>query len=105
MKAFIFLGKYLERIDLYTRFVFSEEVLQTTMRKLLAYVKELEGLPLPQCFADSLHWLIEQLPERGYESIVEQLSNLISDFDERVVAFDPDAGSLLNCMDMDAARP
>lgn len=105
MKAFIFLGKYLERIDLYTRFVFSEEVLQTTMRKLMAYVRDLEGLPLPQCFADSLHWLIEQLPERGYEGIVEQLSILTSDFDERVVAFDPDAGSLLNCMDMDAARP
>ena len=105
MKAFIFLGKYLERIDLYTRFVFSDAVLQTTMRKLMAYASDLDGLPLPQCFADSLQWLIGQLPERGFENIIEQLSLLLDDFDGRVVAFDPDAGSLLNCMDMDGARP
>lgn len=105
MKSFLFLGKYLERIDLYTRFRFNDEVLRPPMRKLTTYVRSLDDLPLPQCFADSSHWLIGQLPCRGYEKRAEELAELISDFDDRVVAFDPDAGFLLNSMDMDAARP
>ena len=105
MKALVFLGKYLERIDLYTRFGLAEEILPATVRKLSTHLSELDDMPLPQCFADSLRWLAEQLPARGYEGLVGQLMTLIDEFGDRVVAFDADASTLLNSMDMDAARP
>ena len=44
-------------------------------------------------------------PAEDTKKRAEELAELISDFDDRVVAFDPDAGFLLNSMDMDAARP
>lgn len=105
MKSFIFLGKYLERIDLYTRFQFTDEVLNPTMRKLKFYVAQLDNLSLPQCFADGLTWLIEQLPKRGYPELGNELIEVMSGFEGRVVTFDSDAASLMRSMDMDTARP
>ena len=105
LKSFIFIGKYLERLDLYTRFGLPVETLVAPMRKLAGYVRSLADLPLPQCFADNAHWLIDQLPNRGYDELAQKLSDLFSDFDDRTVAFDSNAASKLSSMDMDAARP
>lgn len=105
LKALIYLGKYLERIDLYTRFGLSEGVLPATVRKLAAHMEVLDELPLPQCFAGGLVWLAEQLPVRGYESTAAELSRMVERMGDRVAPFDADAGSLLSAMDMDAERP
>lgn len=105
MKALVFLGKYLERIDLYTRFGLESDILPATVRKLASHARTLDGLPLPQCFADSLRWLAEQLPVRGYAEVTDELVALVDGIGDRVVAFDADASALMSSMDMDAARP
>lgn len=105
LKALVYLGKYLERIDLYTRFGFSEDVLPATVRKLAVHMEVLDDLPLPQCFADGLTWLAAQLPARGYGKTAERLSSLSDGLGGRVVAFDADAAAKLTSMDMDAERP
>lgn len=105
LKSLIFLGKYLERIDLYTRFGLSGDMLSASVHKLVTYMHTLDGLSLPQCFADSMQWLVQQLPKRGYNNEAEELSQLVQGFGDRVVAFDADAGMNRTSMDMDAARP
>ena len=65
LKSFIFVGKYLERVDLYTRFGYSMEELKAPLGKLASYIMPLNGLPVPQCFADGLRWLVGQLPPAG----------------------------------------
>ena len=105
LKALVYLGKYLERIDLYTRFGFAEEVLPATVRKLADHMEELDELPVPQCFADGLAWLAAQLPGRGYDATAAHLRGMIEGLGDRVVAFDADAAGNLTSMDMDAERP
>lgn len=105
VKSFLFIGKYLERLDLYTRFALPDEAFIAPMRKLAAYVRSLADLPLPQCFADSARWLIEQLPHRGYANFAQQIDELFGDFNDRVAAFDADAASKMRSLDMNAERP
>lgn len=104
-KALVFLGKHLERIDLYTRFRLSADILPAVQRELASCMRTLDEQPLPQCFADSLSWLAGQLPARGYDEAAGDLSALAESMRGRVVSYDSDASWLLNSMDMDAARP
>ena len=69
LKSFIFVGKYLERLDLYTRFGYSVEELKAPLAKLGSYILPLNGLPVPQCFAEGLRWLVGQLPQRDMRSL------------------------------------
>ena len=101
LKSFIFVGKYLERLDLYTRFGYSVEELKAPLAKLGSYILPLNGLPVPQCFAEGLRWLVGQLPQRGYAELAEKLGMLLKDFDGRISTKDL---GMLNTMDMDAAR-
>lgn len=104
LKSFIFVGKYLERLDLYTRFGYSVEELKAPPAKLGSYILPLNGLPVPQCFAEGLRWLVGQLPQRGYAELAEKLEMLLKDFDGRISAKDLKDLGMLNTMDMDAAR-
>lgn len=76
LKAFIFLGKYLERLDLYTRFSIPKDLLDAPMEKLKTQVVVLEGFPMPECVSGSVRWLVEQLPVRGFAEVGEQLAAL-----------------------------
>ena len=93
------MGKYLERLDLYTRFGYSVEELKAPLAKLGSYI-----LPVPQCFAEGLRWLVGQLPQRGYAELAEKLGMLLKDFDGRISTKDLKDLGMLNTMDMDAAR-
>lgn len=105
LKAFIFIGKYLERIDLYTRFGLTMEELEAPLKKLAAYSMTLDGMPLPSCFADGLSWLVGQLPSRGYQEVADLLKKYLDDYSGRVSALAiKDMGSL-SSMNMDAKRP
>lgn len=104
LKSFIFVGKYLERLDLYTRFGYSVEELKAPLAKLGSYILPLNGLPVPQCFAEGLRWLVGQLPPRGYAELAEKLGMLLKDFDGRISTKDLKDLGMLNTMDMDAAR-
>lgn len=104
LKSFIFVGKYLERVDLYTRFGYSMEELKAPLGKLASYIMPLNGLPVPQCFADGLRWLVGQLPFRGYADLADTLGTLLDDFDERICTNDLKDLGMLNAMNMDAKR-
>ena len=64
----------------------------------------LNGLPVPQCFADGLRWLVGQLPSRGYADLADTLGTLLDDFDERICTNDLKDLGMLNAMNMDAKR-
>ena len=81
LKAFVFLGKYLERLDLYTRLGMPAARMDAPLGKLAAYAGMLEGLPLPRCFADGVAWLLGQLPARGYDALVDRLTAIFDGFD------------------------
>ena len=105
LKAFIFIGKYLERIDLYTRFGLTMEEMEAPLKKLASYSMILDGMPLPSCFADGLSWLVGQLPSRGYQEVADSLKKYLDDYSGRVSALAiKDMGSL-SSMNMDAKRP
>lgn len=78
LKALLFLGKYLERMDLYTRFGLSEDGLLAPMRKMRTYMQVLDGLQMPECLDSGFMWLIERLPERGYVRIAAELGGMLS---------------------------
>ncbi len=104
LKSFIFVGKYMERLDLYTRFGYSVEELKAPFAKLGAYIAPLDGLPVPQCFAEGLRWLVGQLPDRGYADLAKTLGALLDDFNDRICMKDLKDLGMLNAMDMDAKR-
>lgn len=104
LKSLLFIGKYVERIDLYTRLGLSMEELEAPMRKLATYVAPLSGQPLPQCYADGLQWLIDRLPTRGYADIAARLTEVLNGFAGLIVPNAPQEGAM-NSMDMDATRP
>jgi hypothetical protein len=104
LKASIFIGKYIERIDLYTRLHLAPEELSAPLTKLETYAHTLDGLPLPQCFAIGVGWLSEQLPARGYAQLAERLNEFRSDFDSRSVLVQSEDGTL-SAMNMDSRRP
>ena len=105
LKSFIFVGKYLERLDLYTRFGYSMDELKAPLSKLANYILPLEGLPVPQCFVDGLRWLVGQLPDRGYADLAERLGALLQDFNDRICTKELKDLGMLNAMNMDAKRP
>ena len=105
LKSFIFVGKYLERLDLYTRFGYSMDELKAPLSKLANYILPLEGLPVPQCFVDGLRWLVGQLPDRGYADLAERLGTLLQDFNDRICTKELKDLGMLNAMNMDAKRP
>lgn len=78
LKALLFLGKYLERVDLYTRFGLSTQELDAPLRKMTTYVQVLDGLQMPECLESGLVWLIEQTLVRGYAPISEALAAMLS---------------------------
>ena len=105
LKAFIFIGKYLERIDLYTRLQLRMDDMTAPLRKLETYSHMLDGLPLPQCFASGVGWLLGQLPARGYPELTERLQAFLDDFGGRAITGDAKDAGMLNAMNMDAKRP
>ena len=62
-------------------------------------------MPLPPCFAGGLSWLVAQLPDRGYPSLVEPLNTILEDFNHRAISSDPTGMNMLNAMNMDSNRP
>lgn len=78
LKALLFLGKYLERVDLYTRFGLSTQELDAPLRKMTTYVQALDGLQMPECLESGLVWLVEQTLVRGYAPISEALAAMLS---------------------------
>ena len=105
LKAFIFIGKYIERIDLYTRFHLPLEQMDAPLSKLETYAHLLDGLPLPQCFASGIDWLLGQLPQRGYPEITDKLKAFLDDFTSRAIGGDNRDSGALSSMNMDAHRP
>lgn len=105
LKSLLALGKYLERIDLYSRFQFTGDVFADPVARIKAAVANMGDLPLPQCFADSLAWLVERLPDRGYAAVADELVAVSQGFDGRVASFVSDASANLSSMDMGAPRP
>lgn len=78
LKALLFLGKYLERVDLYTRFELSEQELDAPLRKMTTYLQVLDGLQMPECLESGLAWLVEQTSARGYAAISKALASMLS---------------------------
>lgn len=105
LKAFIFIGKYVERIDLYTRLNLPASEMTAPLRKLETYSRTLDGMPLPQCFADGVRWLLAQLPERGYPELVERLGMFLDDFGGRSITPEAKEMGRINAMNMDGDRP
>ena len=79
LKALLLLGKYIERIDLYTRFRVPADLLEAPLRKLAAYSTALAELPLPECIASGLRQLADVLPSRGYASAEDRLCELLAE--------------------------
>ena len=105
LKAFVFIGKYIERIDLYTRFRLPEDELDAPLAKLETYSRTLDGQPLPSCFVSGISWLLGQLPDRGYPELTKRLQVFLDDFNSRAIAGDVKDTNALNAMNMDAKRP
>ena len=106
IKAFVFIGKYLERLDLYTRFGVNEAELEPPLEKLATYVGLLDYLPMPQCFLDGARWLLGQLPSRGYgDTLMKRLREYVKLFEDRGVNLREGKGGAPSSLDMDVARP
>lgn len=105
LKAFVFIGKYIERIDLYTRFRLPEDELDAPLAKLETYSRTLDDQPLPSCFVSGISWLLGQLPDRGYPELTKRLQVFLDDFNSRAIAGDVKDTNALNAMNMDAKRP
>ena len=77
-KALLFLGKYVERIELWSRFGVEERQLDRPVRKLafyLGYVRHPECLPL----ADVISTLAEDVAARGYgEFVTGRLADMVA---------------------------
>ncbi len=77
-KALLLLGKYIERIDLYTRFSLPAELLDAPLSKLASYSTALARSPLPECLADGLRQLATDLTARGYDGTEDRLCELLA---------------------------
>lgn len=82
-----------------------DDELDVSLRNLEAYAHLLDGLPLPQCFADGLNWLLAQLPQRGYDRLTAKLRAFLDDFRKRSIMHDSAEKGTLSAMNMDAHRP
>ncbi|WP_342590844.1 circularly permuted type 2 ATP-grasp protein [Olsenella profusa] len=77
-KALLLLGKYIERIDLYTRFSLPADLLDAPLRKLASYSTALARAPLPECVAAGMRLLAEELPGRGYPTADDRLCEILA---------------------------
>ncbi|MDN6025197.1 circularly permuted type 2 ATP-grasp protein [Bifidobacterium mongoliense] len=102
LKAMLFIGKYLERIDLYSRFTVPASCMTAPLKKLAIYLGMLDGMPLPQGIVAGIQWLLEQLPLRGYGEVTEEISKFVIDPQSRVADPDVSTYNALNAMNMDA---
>ena len=73
-KALVFIGKYLERLDLYSRFGLPADMMGAPVEKLCGYVRQLDGRPLPACYADGLGGMAPMLAGRGYHEAADRLA-------------------------------
>lgn len=77
-KALLFLSKYIERIDLYTRLALPEDLLGAPLRKLAAHSTALAHTPLPGCAADGMRLLALDLSARGYDGAEDRLCAILA---------------------------
>ncbi len=103
LKSFLFIGKYIERIELYTRLGVDFEEAEPAIDKLFSFCKIVRGNPLPRCYCDGLQWLVDHLPDRGYPGIARDVEGMLQSFSDLVPASDRN-GSVAS-MSQDAARP
>lgn len=80
-KALVFLGKYLERIDLYSRFRLPAEMLDAPLEKLRAHARRLAGYPLPASYATGAALLADDLAVRGYDGASAAVAELLGHLD------------------------
>lgn len=78
-KALLFLSKYVERIDLYTRFALSEDYLDAPLRKLATYTTSLATASLPESIAEGMRQLASELPLRGYTAVEDHLCQILGE--------------------------
>ena len=74
--ALVFIGKYIERLDLYSRFNLPADMMLAPMRKLCGYVLQLGDRPLPQCYAEGLDEIVPTLMVRGYIEVADRLASV-----------------------------
>lgn len=104
LKSFLFVGKYLERLDLYTRLMVPVSELNPPLHKLVNYAMTLDGMPVPECFTSGLQWLIGQLPRRGYQELAGTLTQFQKGFSDRVIAESLRPLTAVNTMNMAGPR-
>ena len=64
----------------------------------------LDGLPLPQCFADGVRWLVGQMPVRGYGELAGTLSKFLDGFEGHIIASRLRDIGMVSAVDMDANK-
>jgi hypothetical protein len=99
-KSVIFIGKYIERLDLYTRFGSSPEDLAGPLRKLAASISTLDSQPMPLCVVDGLVWLVNQLPLRGYDEAAARLRTMLEGCRTHMASSDSTSAGMLSSMSM-----
>ncbi len=104
-KALVFMGKYIERLDLYSRFSMATEMMAPALRKLAGYVAQLGGTPLPFCYAEGLRGIATDLAQRGYPEEAAEVERQLAGFEGNVVTSDTKDAGTLSAMNMDADRP
>ena len=104
-KALLFLGKYVERMDLYSRFRLPTEMLDAVLAKLEDSAVRLGEVPLPHCYAQGLRDLAGALSERGYGSSAECIAATLARFEGRVTTSDAKDADMRAAMNMESARP
>ena len=103
-KSVIFIGKYIERIDLYTRFGSAPDDLVGPLRKLTASIATLDSQPMPLCVIDGLVWLVDQLPHRGYDAAATNLGALLDGCRTHMATSESSAAGMLSSMSMNLDR-
>lgn len=80
VKALLFTGKYIERLDLYARFGAPSERLDLAAEKL---ARQIEAIAHPECLpvSSTLTWLAEALSGRGYAAVGEKVAALAAQAD------------------------
>lgn len=77
-KALLFLSKYVERVDLYTRLSLPKDLLDAPLRKLAAHSTALARTPLPECVAEGMRRLALDLSARGYKGAEDRLCSILA---------------------------
>lgn len=104
-KALVFIGKYIERLDLYSRFKLPVEMMDAPVIKLKDFLSRLSNYSLPSCYATGLHAIQAELIDRGYANAATAVKNACTLFEGRVATSDAKDTNTLSSMNMDAERP